>query len=236
MLTMMHPSWSTIATVTSANSSAIVSNRPSFVENGNGTVIGLITTSPSLQVVRPIENTLSSVLPRKRSLSDAAEEHVGPPGSSTIPSKRPERMKDWLVRQIESNEHPGLEWVDKDQGILRIPWRHAKHREYDPNTDASIFRAWAMQSGRYHGEGDQASWKANFRSAICSLPDVQELVKMRTDKHRVFKVAMDNRKHYKEPKQSPTLSLPGDCKYPSSTAVNSTSSGKHHYTPSALHI
>lgn len=176
--------------------------------------------TPAMQDTRPVFNILTPVrvvpaaessngprvqLPAKRhseesSSTPAAANCSINSGCSTIPSKRPERMKDWLIRQIESGEHPGLEWETKDHGIFRIPWRHAKHRDYDPNTDASIFRAWAIQSGRYHGEGDQASWKANFRSAICSLPDVQELPGTRTDKYRVFQIISESNKRPMNPR------------------------------------
>ena len=184
---MNFSSWNRLATV--ANS-ATPENRPVF---------NILTP------VRVLPATESSSgarmqLPAKRHSEESSNPSAGAcsniSGCSTIPSKRPERMKDWLIRQIESGEHPGLEWENKDHGVFRIPWRHAKHRDYDPNTDASIFRAWAIQSGRYHGEGDQASWKANFRSAICSLPDVQELPGTRTDKYRVFQIISENNRHH----------------------------------------
>ena len=187
---MNFSSWSRLAT---AANSVTPDNRPVF------NILTPVRVLPAAESSSGVNARMQ--LPAKRHSEEGSNPAASSnSGCSTIPSKRPERMKDWLIRQIESKEHPGLEWENKDHGVFRIPWRHAKHRDYDPNTDASIFRAWAIQSGRYHGEGDQASWKANFRSAICSLPDVQELPGTRTDKYRVFQIISENNRHPMTPK------------------------------------
>lgn len=65
-----------------------------------------------------------------------------------IDSDRPERMRDWLVRMIESGRFPGLKWLDVEQTIFRVPWIHAKKRDYNQERDAALFREWAIHSGK----------------------------------------------------------------------------------------
>lgn len=60
---------------------------------------------------------------------------------------RPERMRDWLVRMIDSGRFPGLKWLDQEQMVFRVPWIHAKKRDYNQERDAALFREWAIHSG-----------------------------------------------------------------------------------------
>ena len=61
--------------------------------------------------------------------------------------ERPERMREWLVRMINSGRFSGLEWVDQGQMIFRVPWIHAKKRDYNQERDAALFKEWAIHSG-----------------------------------------------------------------------------------------
>ena len=75
-----------------------------------------------------------------------------------VDSDRPERMRDWLVRMIDSGRFPGLKWLDLEQMVFRVPWIHAKKRDYNQERDAALFREWAIHSGeetgrRQGGEG-----------------------------------------------------------------------------------
>ena len=62
-------------------------------------------------------------------------------------SDRPERMRDWLVRMIDSGRFSGLKWMEKEEMIFRVPWIHAKKRDYNQERDAALFREWAIHSG-----------------------------------------------------------------------------------------
>jgi len=66
-------------------------------------------------------------------------------------SDRPERMRDWLVRMINSGQFPGLKWIDEEKMIFRVPWIHAKKRDYNQERDAALFREWAIHSGKLWG-------------------------------------------------------------------------------------
>lgn len=62
--------------------------------------------------------------------------------------------------------------------IFQIPWKHAAKHGWDINKDACLFRKWAIHTGRYkvgEKETDPKTWKANFRCAMNSLPDIEEV-------------------------------------------------------------
>ncbi|NXF89428.1 IRF1 factor, partial [Eubucco bourcierii] len=88
------------------------------------------------------------------------------------------RMRPWLEKQIDSNQIPGLIWINKDKSMFQIPWKHAAKHGWDMEKDACLFRSWAIHTGRYkEGEKnpDPKTWKANFRCAMNSLPDIEEV-------------------------------------------------------------
>ncbi|XP_003782258.1 interferon regulatory factor 1 isoform X1 [Otolemur garnettii] len=88
------------------------------------------------------------------------------------------RMRPWLEMQINSNQIPGLTWINKEEMIFQIPWKHAAKHGWDINKDACLFRSWAIHTGRYKAgekEPDPKTWKANFRCAMNSLPDIEEV-------------------------------------------------------------
>nr|XP_033788049.1 zinc finger protein 777-like isoform X2 [Geotrypetes seraphini] len=101
-------------------------------------------------------------------------------GTAPIPvasrGKKRQLMRPWLEQQINSSSIPGLKWINKDLKIFQIPWKHAGLNGWDLETDACLFRNWAVHTGRYQlGERRAASWKATFRCALNSLPDIEEV-------------------------------------------------------------
>ena len=102
---------------------------------------------------------------------------------------RPERMRDWLIRMINSGSFPGLVWLDPaDKTVFKVPWIHAKKRGYDRKRDAALFKQWAIHSGKYRDESDPTVWKINFRCAINGLKDIMELKDFQTEDCRVYRV------------------------------------------------
>uniref|UniRef100_A0A8C6YUV1 Interferon regulatory factor n=1 Tax=Nothoprocta perdicaria TaxID=30464 RepID=A0A8C6YUV1_NOTPE len=88
------------------------------------------------------------------------------------------RMRPWLEMQINSNQIPGLIWINKDKRMFQIPWKHAAKHGWDMEKDACLFRSWAIHTGRYkigEKDPDPKTWKANFRCAMNSLPDIEEV-------------------------------------------------------------
>ncbi|CAL8399097.1 unnamed protein product [Boreogadus saida] len=88
------------------------------------------------------------------------------------------KMRPWLENMIESNKVPGLSWVDKDQKMFAITWKHAARHGWQVEKDASLFKHWAIHTGKFKegvDESDPKKWKANFRCAMNSLPDVEQV-------------------------------------------------------------
>ncbi|XP_031442805.1 interferon regulatory factor 2 [Clupea harengus] len=105
------------------------------------------------------------------------------------------RMRPWLEEQINSCKIPGLKWVNKEKRIFQIPWMHAARHGWDVEKDAPLFRNWAIHTGKYQpgiDKPDPKTWKANFRCAMNSLPDIEEVkdksIKKGTNAFRVYKM------------------------------------------------
>ncbi|XP_071829376.1 uncharacterized protein [Apostichopus japonicus] len=111
--------------------------------------------------------------------------HPPQPSQESILTKPPRpaermRLRPWLTKMIEEQKIPGLEWEDKDKQTVKIPWKHAARHGWIKDRDASLFKAWAIHTKKYNPETDTPKanpkmWKANFRCAINSLPDIEEL-------------------------------------------------------------
>nr|CCQ25775.1 interferon [Channa striata] len=101
------------------------------------------------------------------------------------------RMRPWLEKMIESNSVAGLTWVDKDKTMFTIPWKHAARHGWELDKDACLFKQWAIHTGKYT-EGqtcDPKTWKANFRCAMNSLPDIEEVKDKSVNKgHQAMRV------------------------------------------------
>ncbi|CDQ81699.1 unnamed protein product [Oncorhynchus mykiss] len=105
------------------------------------------------------------------------------------------RMRPWLVEQINSSLIPGLIWINREKRIFQIPWMHAARHGWDLEKDAPLFMNWAIHTGKYQlgiDKPDPKTWKANFRCAMNSLPDIEEVkdksIKKGTNAFRVYKM------------------------------------------------
>ncbi|NXO71998.1 IRF1 factor, partial [Phainopepla nitens] len=119
------------------------------------------------------------------------------------------RMRPWLEMQIDSNQIPGLIWINKDKRIFQIPWKHAAKHGWDMEKDACLFRSWAIHTGVYkEGEKDPdpKTWKANFRCAMNSLPDIEEVkdksINRGSSAVRVYRMLPPLTKHQKKERKS----------------------------------
>ncbi|KAG9347011.1 hypothetical protein JZ751_005938, partial [Albula glossodonta] len=118
------------------------------------------------------------------------------------------RMRPWLEEQINSDKIPGLKWVNREKRIFQIPWMHAARHGWDVEKDAPLFRNWAIHTGKYQpgvDKPDPKTWKANFRCAMNSLPDIEEVkdksIKKGTNAFRVYKMLLPSERPTKKGKK-----------------------------------
>uniref|UniRef100_A0A1A8A8A6 Interferon regulatory factor 2 n=1 Tax=Nothobranchius furzeri TaxID=105023 RepID=A0A1A8A8A6_NOTFU len=118
------------------------------------------------------------------------------------------RMRPWLEEQINSCQIPGLKWVNKEKRIFQIPWMHAARHGWDLEKDAPLFMRWAIHTGKYQqgvDRPDPKTWKANFRCAMNSLPDIEEVkdksIKKGTNAFRVYKMLSSSERNLKKGKK-----------------------------------
>ncbi|XP_061581952.1 interferon regulatory factor 2 isoform X2 [Cololabis saira] len=118
------------------------------------------------------------------------------------------RMRPWLEEQINSCQIPGLKWVNKEKRIFQIPWMHAARHGWDLEKDAPLFMRWAVHTGKYQPGADRPdpkTWKANFRCAMNSLPDIEEVkdksIKKGTNAFRVYKMLSSTERSLKKGKK-----------------------------------
>ena len=57
------------------------------------------------------------------------------------------RLRDWLETKISDPLYPGLEWLNKQQKIFRIPWKHGGRHGWKEEEDARLFREWSEHTG-----------------------------------------------------------------------------------------
>ncbi|XP_047440635.1 interferon regulatory factor 2 isoform X2 [Mugil cephalus] len=126
---------------------------------------------------------------------------------ATMPVERM-RMRPWLEEQINSCQIPGLKWVNKEKRIFQIPWMHAARHGWDLEKDAPLFMRWAIHTGKYQpgvDRPDPKTWKANFRCAMNSLPDIEEVkdksIKKGTNAFRVYKMLSSTERSLKKGKK-----------------------------------
>ncbi|KAM9349020.1 interferon regulatory factor 1b isoform 2-T2 [Symphorus nematophorus] len=101
------------------------------------------------------------------------------------------RMRPWLEQMIDSQSISGLKWVDKERTMFTIPWKHAARHGWEMDKDACLFKKWAIHTGKYvEGQTcDPKTWKANFRCAMNSLPDIEEVKDKSVNKgHQAMRV------------------------------------------------
>lgn len=140
----------------------------------------------------------------------SASGDFSPLARSMIGKKR-KQMRVFLGELLEQGKVDGLYWTDKSKMIFRMPWKHAKKKDYDPSKDAELIKLWAINTGRYGREGqdpDATSWKINFRCALNSLKEsIVELENNEEEDYRIYQ--FDDSKRGRLKSRPSTLLSPG---------------------------
>ena len=97
-------------------------------------------------------------------------------GTSRLTKER-QRFIPWLEEQINRGGIDGLEWIDRDIGLFKVPWVRVDTPEFVLETDAELFKRWAEHTGKYR-QGDQpdpSAWKTRFRCALRKMQGIAEV-------------------------------------------------------------
>ena len=46
------------------------------------------------------------------------------------PQSSRQRMRPWLEARVNSGEIPGLEWIDRNRRIFKVPWKSVNNRDW----------------------------------------------------------------------------------------------------------
>ncbi|XP_075046723.1 interferon regulatory factor 3-like isoform X2 [Mixophyes fleayi] len=107
-------------------------------------------------------------------------------------SQKP-RIIPWLIDQIDSQEYPGLIWLNRERTQFRIPWKHGLRQDRSED-DVKIFEAWAIASGSYDPskhEPSPAVWKRNVRSALNRKNEIKVIRDSSSDSqnpHKIYEI------------------------------------------------
>lgn len=96
---------------------------------------------------------------------------------SKLSGKKKLRFRDWLIQKLDSREIQGVEWINRQRGLFKIPWVHGSRQGWCLE-DVEIFWQWAKYSGKFKEGKDipnPIKWKTNFRCTLNALPDFKEV-------------------------------------------------------------
>ena len=95
----------------------------------------------------------------------------------------------FLEKLLDADEIKGLEWLSNEKRVFRMPWKHMKRHDYDLERDSMLFKAWAVNSGKFkETEQDPSRWKINFRSALNTMKHVLVEEESSDEDCRVFRI------------------------------------------------
>ncbi|XP_070187593.1 uncharacterized protein [Littorina saxatilis] len=116
----------------------------------------------------------------RRGSTPGSPQSPGSPGGAG--KRRPirpidrQKMRPWLLQKLDSGELQEALWWKEDGKRFAVRWPHAARQGFKVE-DAKLFKAWARHSGIYRegDEEDHKKWKSNFRCALHSVPDIEEV-------------------------------------------------------------
>lgn len=86
-------------------------------------------------------------------------------------------LRPWLENMLESSTIEGLQWLDKEKTMFKVPWKHRSKKDWSTR-HSSVFLEWAKNTGRWN-KGDPtpnyAQLKTRLRCAFNKAPDIEEM-------------------------------------------------------------
>ena len=70
-------------------------------------------------------------------------DHMRISSSSTPPPRTHngrQRLRPFLISLLDNGKVRGLEWMNKEKTLFKIPWKHAGKQDYNPEEDSKIFK------------------------------------------------------------------------------------------------
>jgi len=58
-------------------------------------------------------------------------------------------MRDWLLLQVDERQVPGLEWLDDNKTLIKIPWVHGSKAVWSRDHHSKLFENWAIYTGMH---------------------------------------------------------------------------------------
>lgn len=134
----------------------------------------------------------------------------------------------WLIRKINSQMYPGVEWINNEKTQFRIPWKHALRQDLSED-DIKIFEDWAIDSGCYDPQRhkpDPARWKRNFRSALNQKDSIRMVANYSSDSadpRKEFEITRSNNEteQYAAMGGQPAFQQSGSCSHQAGGTVES---------------
>ena len=122
--------------------------RTGIAMEGNNTRIKISSVEDSIDVESPIQST---------SWTGAGD-------------ARPRRqlLRPWLIDQIDEGDIKGLVWLDRDNLMFKIPWKHFGKPGFNEHNDPELFRRWAIHTERFK-EGEKSDFSAWKTFSLCTL-------------------------------------------------------------------
>ena len=114
-------------------------------------------------------------------------------GAANTGTKDRKRFTPWLEYQLNHGDISGLDWIDRVEGIFRIPWVRVDKPEFNLHRDAELFKRWAQHTGKYRigDQEDPSTWKTRFRCALRKMQEIVEIKNMGNlegrSPYRIFK-------------------------------------------------
>lgn len=69
-------------------------------------------------------------------------------GSGTVRRQDRQLMRPWLIEQVEKGEVLGLEFLNAEKTLIKVPWTHASRHGWEASKDSSLFKRWAIHTGK----------------------------------------------------------------------------------------